>query len=64
MMKPRIAYNVFTGTYACEIPVPTGVAAFNFDWVGWANSPVGEGDTPKEAFLDWYNQMVGECLDE
>lgn len=64
MMKPRITYNVLTETYDCEIPVPTGVAAFNFDWVRWANSPVGEGNTPKEAFLDWYNQMVEQHIDE
>jgi len=64
MMKPRITYNVFTETYDCEIPVPTDMTAFNFDWVGWANSPVGEGDTPKEAFLSWYNQMVEQHIDE
>lgn len=63
-MKPRITYDHIYEMYYCEVPEPVGDEVFNFDWCGWARSPVGEGVSVKEAFLDWYNQMVEQHIDE
>ena len=48
MIKPRIALDMEHGRYYCmDIK-----ASFGWPVVGW-------GDTPKEAFIDWYVKQIG-----
>ena len=61
MMKPRITYDIGTGMYYCETLRREDYT--NEEWIDWFFSPIGVGSSVKEAFLDWYNQMVGKHLD-
>ena len=50
MIKPRIALDMEHGRYYCmDIKAPS----FGWPVVGW-------GDTPKEAFTDWYIKQIGK----
>jgi len=62
MMKPRIYKDLELDTWVCEErhkPI-----SFSGWWHVSLAPPVGFGDTPKEAFLNWYNQMVEQHIDE
>ncbi len=64
MMKPRIHYDSLYDHWLCEILASPDLGIGTPEHFAWLESPVGAGSSPKEAFLDWYNQMVEQHIDE
>lgn len=61
MMKPRITYNIKLDCYICQYPQPKGDIC-SLEWQTWLASPCGSGGTPKEAFINWYINLMEYTL--